>query len=41
MARVNDKAAQGTVGATASGLLLVDKPQGWTSHDAVARTRRL
>lgn len=24
-----------------SGLLLVDKPQGWTSHDAVARTRRL
>ena len=29
------------VGATVSGLLLVDKPQGWTSHDAVARTRRL
>jgi tRNA pseudouridine55 synthase len=27
--------------STASGLLLVDKPQGWTSHDAVARTRRL
>ncbi|RJT87419.1 tRNA pseudouridine(55) synthase TruB [Cryobacterium melibiosiphilum] len=26
---------------TASGLLLVDKIQGWTSHDAVARTRRL
>lgn len=24
-----------------SGILLVDKPQGWTSHDAVARTRRL
>lgn len=24
-----------------SGLLLIDKPQGWTSHDAVARTRRL
>jgi tRNA pseudouridine55 synthase len=24
-----------------SGLLLLDKPQGWTSHDAVARTRRL
>ncbi|TDW29110.1 tRNA pseudouridine(55) synthase TruB [Cryobacterium psychrophilum] len=24
-----------------SGLLLVDKAQGWTSHDAVARTRRL
>jgi tRNA pseudouridine55 synthase len=29
------------VHSTASGLLLVDKPQGWTSHDAVARTRRL
>jgi tRNA pseudouridine55 synthase len=28
-------------GTTASGLLLVDKIQGWTSHDAVARTRRL
>ncbi|WP_174843986.1 tRNA pseudouridine(55) synthase TruB [Cryobacterium sinapicolor] len=41
MARVNDKAAQGKVGASMSGLLLVDKPQGWTSHDAVARTRRL
>lgn len=24
-----------------SGILLVDKPQGWTSHDVVARTRRL
>ncbi len=23
------------------GLLLVDKPQGWTSHDVVARSRRL
>ena len=23
------------------GLLVVDKPQGWTSHDVVARTRRL
>ncbi|MCU1444704.1 tRNA pseudouridine(55) synthase TruB [Cryobacterium sp.] len=27
--------------STASGLVLIDKPQGWTSHDAVARTRRL
>lgn len=26
---------------TGSGILLVDKPQGWTSHDIVARTRRL
>jgi tRNA pseudouridine55 synthase len=24
-----------------SGLLVVDKPAGWTSHDVVARTRRL
>src|SRR5690625_581509 len=23
----------------ASGLILVDKPAGWTSHDVVARTR--
>jgi len=28
-------------GSTTSGLVLIDKPQGWTSHDAVARTRRL
>jgi tRNA pseudouridine55 synthase len=26
---------------TPDGLLLVDKPAGWTSHDVVARTRRL
>jgi tRNA pseudouridine55 synthase len=26
---------------TASGLLVVDKPAGWTSHDVVARVRRL
>jgi len=24
-----------------TGLVLIDKPQGWTSHDAVARTRKL
>ena len=29
------------VHSTASGLVLLDKPPGWTSHDAVARTRRL
>lgn len=30
------------LGVTApSGILLVDKPQGWTSHDVVARARRL
>lgn len=28
-------------GGLASGLVLVDKEQGWTSHDAVARTRRI
>jgi tRNA pseudouridine55 synthase len=26
---------------SASGLLLVDKPEGWTSHDVVAKTRGL
>lgn len=26
---------------TPDGLLVVDKPQGWTSHDVVARSRRL
>jgi tRNA pseudouridine55 synthase len=26
---------------TASGLVIVDKPTGWTSHDVVARVRRL
>jgi len=26
---------------TPDGLLIVDKPPGWTSHDVVARTRRL
>ncbi|HWU46988.1 MAG TPA: tRNA pseudouridine(55) synthase TruB [Humibacter sp.] len=28
-------------GPAASGILLVDKPGGWTSHDVVARVRRL
>jgi len=32
--------APGTM-ATADGLLIVDKPAGWTSHDVVARCRRL
>lgn len=27
--------------STASGLVIVDKPQGWTSHDVVGRMRRL
>ena len=26
---------------TPDGLLIVDKPSGWTSHDVVARSRRL
>jgi tRNA pseudouridine55 synthase len=29
------------VSAAGSGLVVVDKPAGWTSHDVVARTRRL
>lgn len=28
-------------GQVHSGLIIVDKPQGWTSHDVVARLRRL
>ena len=32
--------APGTV-PTPDGILVVDKPQGWTSHDVVARARRL
>jgi len=28
-------------GSGIDGMLLVDKPQGWTSHDVVARARRL
>ena len=27
--------------SAASGLLIVDKPSGWTSHDVVARIRKL
>jgi tRNA pseudouridine55 synthase len=30
-----------TQGPAADGLVIVDKPGGWTSHDVVARTRRL
>ncbi|MFD1213576.1 tRNA pseudouridine(55) synthase TruB [Arthrobacter sp. GCM10027362] len=30
-----------TAGQTQSGLVIVDKPQGWTSHDVVGRLRRL
>jgi tRNA pseudouridine55 synthase len=30
-----------TGGPAASGLLVVDKPAGWTSHDVVGRVRRL
>jgi len=30
-----------TASASASGIVLVDKPHGWTSHDVVARMRRL
>jgi tRNA pseudouridine55 synthase len=31
----------GSAGGPTDGLLVVDKPAGWTSHDVVARTRRL
>ncbi|MDR2945228.1 MAG: tRNA pseudouridine(55) synthase TruB, partial [Candidatus Adiutrix sp.] len=27
--------------AVRNGLLLIDKPAGWTSHDVVAKVRRL
>ena len=30
-----------TTTPTPDGLVIVDKPAGWTSHDVVARTRRL
>src|SRR3954452_14692492 len=34
--------AQGTTGGDATeGLVVVDKPAGWTSHDVVARMRRI
>ncbi|HEY4615931.1 MAG TPA: tRNA pseudouridine(55) synthase TruB [Citricoccus sp.] len=32
---------EGAPGTTASGLVLVDKPAGWTSHDVVGKVRRL
>jgi tRNA pseudouridine55 synthase len=34
-----DEVAQG--GAATDGLVVVDKPAGWTSHDVVARLRRI
>src|SRR5436305_13031705 len=33
--------AQQTGGETVEGLVVVDKPAGWTSHDIVARLRRV
>lgn len=33
--------AKGPAGPGPVGLILLDKPSGWTSHDAVARVRRL
>ena len=32
---------EGLLGGLSEGLLLVDKPSGWTSHDVVARIRRV
>jgi tRNA pseudouridine55 synthase len=37
----NDTAPSPAVHSRRSGILLVDKPAGFTSHDVVARTRRL
>ena len=34
-------AGVGRAAVTTSGLIVVDKPAGWTSHDVVARLRRL
>jgi tRNA pseudouridine55 synthase len=36
-----DRAGDRQSAGPASGLLIVDKPSGWTSHDVVARIRRL
>ena len=33
--------SQGTAGETVEGLVVVDKPAGWTSHDVVARMRKI
>ncbi|GER22536.1 tRNA pseudouridine synthase B [Zafaria cholistanensis] len=35
------KGPQNAPDSVGSGLVIVDKPQGWTSHDVVGRTRRL
>src|SRR4051812_23617159 len=35
------RTSTGEPGPRASGILLLDKQGGWTSHDAAARTRRL
>ena len=35
------KGPQNVPDSVGSGLVIVDKPQGWTSHDVVGRTRRL
>src|SRR5690349_18189628 len=32
---------RGTGGETVEGLVVVDKPAGWTSHDVVARLRKI
>jgi tRNA pseudouridine55 synthase len=37
----SQRAAQRSQAGSPGGLLIVDKPAGWTSHDVVARVRRL
>jgi tRNA pseudouridine55 synthase len=38
---VSRELPEGAPGTGASGLVLVDKPAGWTSHDVVGKVRRL
>ncbi|WGW13110.1 tRNA pseudouridine(55) synthase TruB [Saxibacter everestensis] len=38
---MGNTARDGDTTPAPTGILLVDKPQGWTSHDVVARARRL
>jgi tRNA pseudouridine55 synthase len=38
---VSRELPEGAPGTSASGLVLVDKPAGWTSHDVVGKVRRL
>src|SRR6059058_3433651 len=41
LSRAEAPASADILGSVLSGLVIVDKPQGWTSHDVVGRMRRL